>query len=514
MARKTFPGGIRAQLLVPVLILLVATLALIGAAILQLTKRQLREMIEVRALSQAHVLSSEISRLPPDQRTDLMARQLGSTGVNGMAWRGEQGMTLVHAENAALEEMLSREITAKPDKHTAKLHRVEDRLYMVAEYSQGGDARDRAMVAIDMSSLQGQLDGMRDLILIYALVNVIFLAILSYALFTYLVIRPLRVIGVATERAAQGDLASPIKLLPRNEFGHLSRQFNAMLEQLEHQRGELQLKVEALEAANLAIHHAQNSLIRSEKLASVGQLAAGVAHEVGNPLAVILGYAELLDDDDLDEDFRQEIAPKIIRQVERMRVIIRELLDFSRDDSQQAISPVDLIACVEEAISLASTTKRTRGIRITNDLPESLPRVGAIHSQIVQVLINLILNAADALTSVERDRIDRGEITLMGWHDAQRDQAILRVADNGPGIPKEIISKLFDPFFTTKPPGEGTGLGLAICARIMENFGGELLLLEDHPDHPEGACFELRLATHQPTAIIDRTADTHDQEEE
>lgn len=505
MARKTFPGGIRAQLLVPVLILLVATLALIGAAILQITKRQLREMTEVRALSQAHVLASEISRLPPEQRSDLMARQLGSTGVNGMAWRGGGGMTLVHAENSEIEAMLTREVTAKPARDTTQLHKLEERLYLLAEY-RSTQAGERAMVAIDMSSVQGQLDGMRDLILIYALVNVIFLTILSYALFTYLVIRPLRVIGVATERAAQGDLASPIKLLPRNEFGLLSRQFNAMLQQLEAQREELQLKVEALEDANLAIHRAQNSLIRSEKLASVGQLAAGVAHEVGNPLAVVLGYAELLEDEDLDDDFRREVAPKIIRQVERMRSIIRELLDFSRDDSQQVISPVDLIACAEEAISLASTTKRTRYIEIINELPETMPRVGAIHSQIVQVLINLILNASDAIHEAgKRD----GKITLSARQEGSR--IFLRVTDNGPGIPEEIIYKLFDPFFTTKPPGEGTGLGLAICARIMENFGGELRLVSDNP---EGACFELCLATHKPAAIIDRVARIHAQEEE
>ena len=189
-----------------------------------------------------------------------------------------------------------------------------------------------------------------------------------------------------------------------------------------------------------------------------------------------------------------------------MRSIIRELLDFSRDDSERVISPVDLLACAEEAISLASTTKRTRYIEIINDLPDQLPRVGAIHSQIVQVLINLILNASDAIHETgQKD----GKITL----DARQDGAdiYLRVTDNGPGIPDEIIYKLFDPFFTTKPPGEGTGLGLAICARIMENFGGELRLVETHTS---GACFELCLATHKPAAIIDRVARIHAQEEE
>ena len=309
---------------------------------------------------------------------------------------------------------------------------------------------------------------------------------LGYALFTYMVIRPIRAIGVATERAAQGDLASPISVTPRNELGQVARRFNRMLERLDIQRRELTLKVEALEAANAELATTQESLLRSEKLASVGQLAAGVAHEVGNPLAAVYGYAELLAEGDLEEDMTVEIGGRIARQVERMQAIIRELLDFSRDDSEEPLRPVDLHDCVREAISLAGATSRVKRVEIRQQLPPELPRPHVVPSQLVQVLINLLLNAADALREAQTEA---PRITLRA--EADDEHIRLRVSDNGPGVPAQAAPRLFDPFFTTKPPGEGTGLGLAICLRIVQRFEGDLRLLEPEPD--QGATFEIAL---------------------
>ncbi len=259
-----------------------------------------------------------------------------------------------------------------------------------------------------------------------------------------------------------------------------------MLERLDAQREDLEAKIEELERANEDLQRAQDSLIRSEKLASVGQLAAGIAHEVGNPLTAVHGWAEVLADGDLDDETVRTVGERVLAQVGRMRTIIRELLDFSRDDADHPLTPIDLHACVAEALRLASATKRTRHITMEMDdaALESAPHPRAVHSQVVQILINLIFNAADALRDAE---VEVEDPTVTVSAHTTEDHCILSVTDNGPGVSPEAAPRLFDPFFTTKPVGEGTGLGLAICLRIMQRFDGDLRVVP----HEDGARFEL-----------------------
>ena len=334
---------------------------------------------------------------------------------------------------------------------------------------------------MDLSASQRQLDGFVRLIILILSGNVALLAILSYALFTYTVIRPVRAIGVATERAADGDLASPIALTPRNELGQLARRFNAMLARLDAQRDALRGHVGELEHANEALHRATQSLVRSEKLASVGQLSAGLAHEIGNPLSAVYGYAELLTEADAHEiDQVRRMGQRIAHQVERMRAILEDLLRLSRDDSGRSCEPTDLARCVEETLRLAQASPRTKHLSIDEDLPP-LPRARAVASHVVQVLLNIVFNAADALGE------PGGRVTIAGSQNAEG-EIVISVTDNGQGIPEALRDKLFEPFFTTKEPGQGTGLGLAISAHLMSQMGGDLKLAPSD----RGARFELR----------------------
>src|SRR5699024_7809455 len=148
---------------------------------------------------------------------------------------------------------------------------------------------------------------------------------------------------------------------------------------------------------NRQLRQAQDSLIRSEKLAGVGQLAAGVAHEVGNPLAALSGYLEILEDGDLDPATRRDILTRSQRQAERIRVILRNLLDYSREDASAGVEPVDLAACIDEALHLVRAQPKARGVQIVADLPDALDSPRAIASEVVQILVNLLLNAVDAL---------------------------------------------------------------------------------------------------------------------
>lgn len=306
----------------------------------------------------------------------------------------------------------------------------------------------------------------QQLFLLFLSVIAIVLLAFVYAMFTFLVVRPVRAIGVAAERASVGDLASPITLLPGNEFGRVGASFNVMLTRLDEGRVELERRLKALEAANTKLAAAQSTLIRSEKLASVGQLSAGIAHEIGNPLAAISGYNDLLMDGGLDDEDVKDLLARNRAQLQRIRLIIRKLLDFSRDDLSP-VEPTSARHCVSEALDLVRALPRAR--KVTFDVGETDFMVMAAPAELVQVLVNLFINAVDALESVESPWV---KITLT----SRPDGVDLAVEDNGTGVPPEIRERIFEPFFTTKDPGDGTGLGLAICARILERFGGGIAL--------------------------------------
>jgi signal transduction histidine kinase len=225
-----------------------------------------------------------------------------------------------------------------------------------------------------------------------------------------------------------------------------------------------------VEERTLALKQAQAQLIQSGKLAAVGTLAAGMAHELNQPLMVIRGYAqELLGDRPIgDEEIRDGLR-RIEAQTGRMTAIINHLRDFSRE-SKGKRQIADLNHVVTDALTFLEQQLRTRNIAVTRELHPALPPAWADPVQIEQVFLNLVTNARDAMEAA-----GSGIITIR-TDLAAGGRVELSVTDTGPGIPEEIRTMIFDPFFTTKEVGKGTGLGLSICHGIMEEHGGELAM--------------------------------------
>jgi signal transduction histidine kinase len=296
------------------------------------------------------------------------------------------------------------------------------------------------------------------------------------------VARPVDRMLAAGDRLA-GSGPGELPLLGEAGGSALSRAalaFERMASALGEERARLADKVEELTRANRDLEAARESLVRSEKLATVGRLAAGVAHEVGNPLGAIEGYLELARS--RLRDGRGGEAEEYLRragdEVQRIDRTVRELLDFARP-SPPALAPLDLSAALDASLRLARVQSRFRDVEVEVELPEGLPRVVADEHTLAQVLLNLLLNAGDAMEGRGRLRIE-GRPGGAGPDGAPR--VLLAVADRGPGIDPADLPRLFDPFFTTKEPGQGTGLGLAICHRVMESFGGEITVV----NRPEG----------------------------
>jgi len=208
-------------------------------------------------------------------------------------------------------------------------------------------------------------------------------------------------------------------------------------------------------------------LIRSEKLSSVGVLAAGVAHEINNPLTTILGYAKLLLEGRDPEDRDYNALDLVAGEARRVQEIVRNLLDFSRQETGEVV-PASLNDLLERTLNLVAPDLRKRGIEVTRELAPDLPLVLVDARRTEQVFVNLVTNAAHAMDG-------GGALSVRSGREAGRKCPVYaELGDTGHGIPAEILPRIFDPFFTTKEPGEGTGLGLAISQRIMTDQGGEI----------------------------------------
>jgi two-component system, NtrC family, sensor kinase len=211
---------------------------------------------------------------------------------------------------------------------------------------------------------------------------------------------------------------------------------------------------------------AQSQLVQTEKIASLGRMAAGVAHEINNPLAGILIYAELLKRDLREEAAYRENLDVIINQTMRCQQIVKRLLDFSRQSLGQK-KLFDVNEIIRRVVELISHQAFFHNIKVIQHLDQELPQIIGDPGQLQQVFTNLLLNAADAMTGA-------GIITITTQAAPSANGVVLRFKDTGSGIPPEVLDKIFEPFFTTKPPGKGTGLGLSIVYGVIQRHGGTI----------------------------------------
>ena len=228
-----------------------------------------------------------------------------------------------------------------------------------------------------------------------------------------------------------------------------------------------------------------HQLLQAEKMAALGQTISGVAHELNNPLATILSWAERLSQKPTNDDTIRRGLETILNESERAARIVRNLLTFARK-RQTTRAMVDVNHVVRDTLALRAYDQRLSNISVLDALAAGLPQVFADGYQVQQVLLNLIINAEQAMLSAH----GRGVLVVRSWHDADRETVILEINDDGPGVPEEVQPKIFDPFFTTKEVGQGTGLGLTVAYAIVQEHGGRIRV-ESRPQR--GASFFVEL---------------------
>lgn len=292
----------------------------------------------------------------------------------------------------------------------------------------------------------------------------VLLCILLVGLATRRVMGPIHSLTSGARAIAGGDLATRIPPAGHDEIGTLAQAFNDMAVSLSRSQEELTGKNQELSRANDELRQMQEQLLRSERLAAIGQLAAGVSHEIDNPVGIILGLAELLLEETPEGDPRRDDLLAIVEECRRCKRITGGLLGFARP-----VEPhhdlVDLGRLISATVESLRPQKLFRDLGMDLALPAHTVAVAGDADQLRQVLVNLLLNAAQALAGEGRLAI---ALSVVG------SRAELIIDDDGPGIPPSEREHIFQPFVTTKAPGVGTGLGLALCRKLVEAHGGTI----------------------------------------
>jgi C4-dicarboxylate-specific signal transduction histidine kinase len=324
-------------------------------------------------------------------------------------------------------------------------------------------------------------------------------------------------------RILEGDASHRVAQVSSPDLDEIRECVNRLADRMVEDRERLASNIRSLDETNRELRAARDQVVRSARLASAGTLAAGIAHEVGNPLGAIMGFTDVArarakragQDTDLLDSVREEA-----RRIDR---IVRGLLDYARPSGseQDSATAGEVVARVRD---LLDSQGRLTGVETRWTLDGGSDHVLLRPRRLEQVLVNLLLNALHAIREVEDPqiliRLSEAEGRIIGMPNRREDDlpelnymhrrrkaadaegvgsvataervTVIEVADNGPGIPEDMVEHLFDPFFTTKDPGEGTGLGLSICARLIEGMGGTI---EFEQGDSVGARFVIRLPT-------------------
>ena len=357
-------------------------------------------------------------------------------------------------------------------------------LILSAPLLQNDEALAAASIVLPLEGIYQSLRRSQKMLFVYLFINTVILTFIGIYRLSKVYFQPLaRLARRAQDYREDDDMLFSVRK-EDNELHQLSGALNSMLRRISADKEKLRSTVNSLEKANLELKKAQQEIIRAEKLASVGRLSAGIAHEIGNPIGIVMGYLELIKQKDIPDSEKNEYLHRTEAEIERINTIIRQLLEISRP-SNAGLKVISVHELIDDIAEVLNVQPLMSDVALECRLEAENDRVLADSNQLRQVFLNLIINATDAITS--EGQAENGKLliqsALVGETPDQppglKTHLKIMFIDNGPGIPEENIGNIFDPFYSTKEPGKGTGLGLSVSFMIVEGFGGKMTVSSD-----------------------------------
>lgn len=480
--------GLRLQILLLLGGLMLVAFIPLFYAVATYTSYTLKDVRETNARALGRAVATRVaearSRRSPEELLELLNESLGGEGVQAIGVYDRSGKAVVRSGDPSLVAQLAPSIDVQRES-LFTIHGARGRALAVVVPDPLG-----AVVAVlrtdDDSARAGPLVRLMGL---YTALMALALLVLAYFALTRLIVRPLDGLARAAERVAGGARRLEIPRTGPRELAELGASLTTMTMRLISEEEALRSQIDEVKLATQRLKEAQDRLIRSERLASVGRLAAGLAHEIGNPISALIGLEDLLLVGGLSDAEQRDFLQRIRNETERINRILRDLLQFARPGAARSETPPDpgdVNSAVQDTAALVRPQKSMKDVQLELDIERDLPRVALSRDEIVQVLLNLVLNAADACGG-------RGTVNVSARRGGLG--ILLVVHDDGPGVVPELHDRVFEPFVTTKDVGSGTGLGLAVCRGLVEAAGGTISL---DVNAPRGARFVIDLPMRDP----------------
>lgn len=472
--------GLRAQIVLSLAALLAVVFSFTALAMLWVLRASLTNQQRELGTVAAQVLVEGIANRMQQEGAEagagaLLQSSLGHAGIVAVGVFDRRGEPIVQRAISGEGPELGgiSPLRPRPFQMVRQSSTVEgDELLLIHPLGQG---RGSVVAVVGLGVNNIELGRLARPVLIYLLTSGLFLLGFGYVALTSLIVRPLEALTRATDLVARGRLNVSVPVRGGREIAAAASSFNVMTKRLLEQKEKLQSQLTELERTTRELRDTQDQLVRSAKLASVGSLAAGLAHEVGNPVSAILGLAEVLLEGGLEPEEERDYQERIRKEADRVNRIIRDLLEYARANPDEHTGPTLVSEAADSAVGLMAPQKTFRLIDIQIVIDNDLPPVDVGMDQLTQVFLNLLMNAADAVdgegavrlrATVEDDGSSRtGDLSAA---------VLVDVSDSGSGVPEADLERIFEPFYTTKDPGEGTGLGLAMCEGIVSRAGGTM----------------------------------------
>jgi len=342
-------------------------------------------------------------------------------------------------------------------------------------HAQNGELKTTIRIETSLEPIYQKIRDDWKIVIYYILINVIIFSSIGFFRLYRLVLKPIEKMVDISERYNSISELSFISGGPNSEFAKLSLGLNRMVTRIRDDNKALNANVESLATANKELKRNEKEMVRTEKLASVGRLAAGLAHEIGNPLGIIQGYVDMLGAREVTEQEKAEFSGRASRELQRIDKLIHQLLDISRKGSGE-YSIVDINRSIAEVVDFFSLHKKNSRVVFELDLNAVNDRTAVVEDQLRQVFLNCLMNAVDSISENGDEIQGEIEISSQNIFIEEEEYIQIRIVDNGSGVNSGDLDNIFDPFFTTKETGKGTGLGLYVSYSIMENLGGRIRL--------------------------------------